>query len=575
MICKLKDMKLATKQKLGHGVILLIMAGINIFSLSKLATMRDEIDEVTRNWLPRIIAISDLNLNTSYLRLNQLQHVFATDEAGKQEQEHNVVTLLDKISYNLDTYEQLKTESEKQNLYSENESEQYAAFDLKWEEYHDLSFVFFKLSRDNKNQEAIDLLNGEAYNVFNDFSANLDDLITVNKNDSYKAFDRAEATFRSTRFIIMILLLVAIIISAAGFSGFIRFITIPVQQLEKAAKAVADGDLTVKLKILSKDEIGNLASSFNKMTSSLREATNKMKRQAEKLRAQWQVLQVTNKELQQKSQHLEIQKAEIENKNVELEDAMHQLKKTQEQLLMKEKMAALGDLVAGVAHEINNPIGTVNSSIDVSGRCLDKIEIVLEKSKTLDEIRNSSQLPKFLNILKDNIRVTLIAGDRIATIVKSLKTFARLDQAEYQKVNIHEGIDSSLTLMGKELIGRITVKKEYGKIPDILCYPSQLNQVFFILLKNASQAIDKSGNIGIKTYTENNHVHIQISDDGKGIPENKLGRIFEFGFSTGDSRVKMSAGLSTAFNIIQKHNGEIRVKSEVGKGTKFSIVLPM
>ena len=235
----------------------------------------------------------------------------------------------------------------------------------------------------------------------------------------------------------------------------------------------------------------------------------------------------------------------------------------------------MGDLVAGIAHEINNPIGVVISAADVSIRCLDKIESGLKTGEGKEGRRDDKPIPKAFRILKENIKVTVTAGDRIATIVKSLKNFARLDEAEYQKVDIHEGIDSSLTLLGTELTNRIEIKKEYGEIPKIECYPAQLNQVFISLLKNASQAIGDSGTIGIKTFGEENHIHVQISDTGKGIPHDRLNKIFDFGFSADGSRVKMGAGLTTAYNIIQKHNGEIKVTSEVGKGTTFSIILPI
>lgn len=542
-----KDLKLGTKQGVGFAIILVIMAGSHVYSTRKMAALNAEIDEVTTNWLPRAIAISDINLNTSELRRIQLQRVFATDETKQQELAIKTIELLDKINRNRDTYEQLKTFSEKRKLYSEQERELYSQFDQKWDRYQDLSISFFKHLRNKENQKALALLNSEAKEVFNDFSADLVKLVNVNKKDSFEAAKRADITYRSTHGIMIIIYVVTILLSVFIALGLVRFITVPVQQLEQAAGKVAKGDLTVQLDIQSRDEIGNLAQSFNQMTTSLRNTKDKTLRQAEKLRAQ----------------------------NRELKIVMLQLKDTQEQLLMKEKMAALGDLVAGVSHEINNPIGSVNSSTDVSNRCVNRIEHVLQKSATLEEMKHSRELREALKILKENINVTLTAGDRIATIVKSLKNFARLDEAEYQRVNIHEGLDSTLTLMGNELKDRISVIKEYGEIPEIVCNPGQLNQVFINLLKNASQAIENSGTIGIKTFKENNHIHVQISDTGKGIPHHKLRKIFDFGFSTGGSRIRMSSGLSTAFNIVQKHNGEINVESEVGKGTTFTIILPI
>jgi len=535
---KFKNLNLRTKQIIGFGIILAIMAGDHMFSIRNMGDLKSELDEVSKSWLPRAVAISDININTAKLRSNQLQHVFATNDELKQDQLIRMAELITQIEANRDIYEQLTTQSEEKNLYSEEEANLYAAFDDKLDEYLELSFEFFKLIRDNKNQEAIGLLNGPAKELYNEFSDNLVKLVAVNQRDSFEAAARAEITFNSTYTIMTIVFGGTILLSIFIALGLVRFITVPVRQLEQAAGEVAKGDLEVQLHINSKDEIGRLARSFNQMTISLRNAKQKMQRQAQTLRAQ----------------------------NKQLEKAMRELRETQEQLLMKEKMASLGDLVAGVAHEINNPIGAVNASADVVRRCADKIE---------SEARKNQQLQKTTKILKESVGVILTAGNRIAAIVKSLKNFARLDESEYQKTDIHEGIESSLILMENEFQNRISVVRDYHDIPEIVCYPGQLNQVFLSLLKNATNAIEGSGRISIKTTTENGHVRVEISDTGKGIPRRKLGKIFDFGFSTGDSRVKMSSGLSTAYNIVQKHHGEIKVDSEVGKGTTFSIVLPI
>lgn len=535
---KFKNLSLRTKQIIGFGIILVIMAGDHTFSIRNMRVLQSEIDEVSKSWLPRAVAISDVNLNTAKLRSNQLQHVFATNDEAKQDQLVTMAELITQIEASRDTYEQLKTQSEEKSLYSKEEADLYAAFDDKLDEYLELSFEFFQLIRGSENQEAVELLNGPAKELYNEISNNLVKLVAVNKRDSFEAASRAESTFNSTHTIMSIVFGGTILLSIFIALGLVQFIVVPVHQLEQAAGEVAQGDLDVQLDISSKDEIGRLAQSFNQMTISLRNAKEKMDGQAQTLTTQ----------------------------NNQLEKAMRELKETQEQLLMKEKMASLGDLVAGVAHEINNPIGAVNASADVLNRCA----VVIES-----EAKKNPQLLKTTQILKDSIGVILTAGNRIAAIVKSLKNFARLDESEYQKTNIHEGIESSLILMENEFQNRISVVKDFHDIPEIVCYPGQLNQVFLSMLKNASNAIEGAGKIGIKTARENGHVRVEISDTGIGIPDNKLDKIFDFSFSTGDSRIKMSSGLSTAYSIIQKHQGEIKVNSEVGKGTTFSIVLPI
>jgi signal transduction histidine kinase len=550
---KLKDLRLGTKQNIGFGIILLILAGVNIFSIRNMRDIKAAIDEVTYNWLPRGVAASDINTNMTKLRLNQLQLALTTDETDQQKYSEDIIKLIDQINENLDTYEDLKRQSEEKNLYSSQEKQQYENFDLEWEEYQDLSFTFFGLLNENDRTGAVDLLTGGAKNIFDKIGQSLDALVDINQKDALEGAKLAEEQFYRTRTITIVVLIATIVISIVLAGALVRYITVPIQNLEKAAGTVADGNLDIELEVPSKDEIGNLSNSFNKMTIALKTAREKMEKQAEDLKSA---------------------NTELEERNSDLERAMEQLRSSQEQLVMKEKMAGLGNLVAGVAHEINNPIGVVKSSTDVSGRCVDKIEIVLQDSKTIEEIKNNQQLPKTMHTLKENIKVTLVAGERVATIVRSLKNFARLDEADYQKVDIHEGIDSSITLLENEFRGRITVEKDYQDIPRIQCYPGQLNQVFLNLLKNASQAIDDRGTISVKTFRDDSQIQIQISDSGRGIPKEKLNRIFDFGFSAGGARVKMASGLSTAYNIVQRHDGALTVESELGKGTTFSIILP-
>ncbi len=570
-----RNLKLGTKQGFGFGIILIIMAGTNFYAMYTMGTLKAQIDEVSTNWLPRAVAISDINLNTSNLRLNQLQYAFATDEGSKQMQSETMITLIDKINENMDTYETLKTESERRNLYSDEERRLHDEFEDKWDDYQGLSFTFFALSRDGKTQEAIDLLNSEARQLYVDFGKDLEGLVTVNKTDAFDAATRAEITFSSTRKIVNSLFIVTILLSSFIAVGLVRFITVPVRQLEKAAGNVAKGDLDVRLDIASKDEIGNLALSFNGMTTSLREAKEKMQTQADELQAQNEQLQTTHAELEEKSQFLEQQKSEIEQKNHDLEIAMEQLKNAQEQLVMSEKMASLGNLVAGVAHEVNTPIGAVHSAADVISRCIGKIKGILKSCQTLEEVNSSEQFRKSLKILEDNNKVTTTASERITKIVRSLKTFARLDEAEFQKADIHEGLDNTLTLIDHEIKNRITVVRDYGQIPEISCYPNQLNQVFMNIFMNAVQAIEKAGQITIKSHLRSGEVVVTVSDSGRGIPPDNMDKIFDPGFTTGGVGVGTGLGLSISYNIIQKHHGEIKVESEVGKGSTFTVILPM
>lgn len=185
-------------------------------------------------------------------------------------------------------------------------------------------------------------------------------------------------------------------------------------------------------------------------------------------------------------------------------------------------------------------------------------------------------LPYITRLLRQNIDVTFAASKRIGLIVDSLKNFARLDESEFQVVNIHEGIESALTLLTRELQGKLDIVKNFAPLPEMGCYPGLLNQVFLALIKNAIQACKNRGTLTITTEQLAEAVRISFADDGRGIAPEKLSHIFDFGFSnTSGERVKLSTGLATAYDTVQKHGGEIKVQSELGKGTTVEITLPL
>jgi signal transduction histidine kinase len=241
----------------------------------------------------------------------------------------------------------------------------------------------------------------------------------------------------------------------------------------------------------------------------------------------------------------------------------------QDQLILQEKMASLGSLVAGIAHEINSPVGTLQSATDVVTRCVNRIESLFAEGQPLEDVS------KALKILKENTELIAVAGGRIANMVRSLRNFARLDEAEYQRANLHEDLESTLTLLEGALKNRIMVVKEFQAIPELFCFPGQLNQVFMSLLQNATEAIEGPGTIRISTFARDDFVHIQISDSGSGIAPEKLKRIFDFAFSEKGSRVKMRSGLVTAYSIVQRHRGNIAVESRLGEGSTFTVRLPI
>jgi two-component system NtrC family sensor kinase len=239
----------------------------------------------------------------------------------------------------------------------------------------------------------------------------------------------------------------------------------------------------------------------------------------------------------------------------------------QSQLIQAEKMASLGLLVAGLAHEINTPMGAIHSNNDTLTRAVAKIRKLLEPAP-------NDEVGRLLGILDEVCRNNEVAADRITGIVRGLKNFARLDEAESKAVDLHEGLESTLLLVQHQLKNRIQVVKSYGDLPQVVCHPNQLNQVFMNILVNAAQAIRDRGPIPIKTWKEDNSVKISISDTGKGIPPENLSKVFDPGFTTKGVGVGTGLGLSICYKIVQGHDGTIDVQSS-DKGTTFTIVLPL
>ena len=265
-----------------------------------------------------------------------------------------------------------------------------------------------------------------------------------------------------------------------------------------------------------------------------------------------------------------------EGLELKVEERTRELREKQGLLVQSEKMAALGQLVAGIAHEINTPLGALNSNNDTFIRTVNKMRGILTDESMPSDVREHGQLQRIFKSLDQLNQVNRDAAGRIMSIVSSLRKFARLDQAEVDEVNLHEGLDSTLILVHHEIKNRIEVRKDYGKIPLVSCHPNQINQVFMNILVNASQAIDGKGTVDIKTYQrDNDTVTIEITDSGKGIDQAHLSRVFDPGFTTKGSGIGTGLGLSIVHRIIKDHNGEIEVESEIGKGSTFRIILPI
>ena len=264
------------------------------------------------------------------------------------------------------------------------------------------------------------------------------------------------------------------------------------------------------------------------------------------------------------------------------------LVEAQSQLLQSEKMASIGQLAAGVAHEINNPIGFVSSNLGTLDGYLRDIfaitaayeaaEATVSQCPQLDAVRELKR-DKDYDFLKTDIALLMAESKdglaRVAKIVRDLKDFSRAGEATSQWADLHQGLDSTLNIVWNELKYKGTVKKEYGELPLVWCVPSQLNQVFMNLLVNAAHAIPEKGEITIRTGQRDEEVFVAIADTGSGIAPEHINRIFDPFFTTKPVGKGTGLGLSLAYSIIQKHQGRIEVESELGKGTTFTFWLPI
>jgi two-component system NtrC family sensor kinase len=274
--------------------------------------------------------------------------------------------------------------------------------------------------------------------------------------------------------------------------------------------------------------------------------------------------------------------------NEELNVTLENLKAAQLQLVQSEKMASLGQLTAGVAHEINNPINFVSAGIDSLKINYQEIIQLAQQYFALQPDEDNRQQLTLLAERQQEIEVKELVKEseqlfksikngavRTTDIVKSLRNFTRLDEDALKKADVHEGLDSTLTILHNQIKERIQVVKEYGNLPSINCYPGQLNQVFMNILSNAAHAIQGQGTILIRTHLKDEAVVICIKDSGRGMTEEVKKRIFEPFFTTKDVGEGTGLGLSISYGIIEKHRGSIRIESEPGKGTEFIIHIPL
>jgi signal transduction histidine kinase len=395
--------------------------------------------------------------------------------------------------------------------------------------------------------------------------------------------NKAQNLIKTSQWLVLIFGVVAVILAVGAGLIISRSIYVPLLGLKAAATEIGKGKLDTQIEIKTNDEVGQLATSFKKMLNDLKKTTTSIDN--------------LNREINERK------KAETSVRLAyeELEKANQELKETQFQLVQSEKLAGIGQLAAGVAHEMNTPVGFVASNfhtlesymkkiqklLQMYGELVDKIEVseksvLLDKTSTIEKTRNTMQIDFILEDLSGLFDDSREGLERITNIVQNLRNFSRMNQpGELNKYNINDGIKSTLVVARNEIKHDADVETELSEVPLILCNAGQINQVLLNILMNAAQAIksherDNKGSITIRTYATDDNVVCEISDDGPGIEPDKLPQIFDPFFTTKPLGQGTGLGMSVSYDIIvNKHNGKLLVDSSVGKGTKFTIRLPL
>jgi signal transduction histidine kinase len=348
-----------------------------------------------------------------------------------------------------------------------------------------------------------------------------------------------------------------------------RGITVPLKNLINTARTIAQGNLAQRVAIRSSDEVGILGATFNDMARSLS--------------AREDELQNLNKNLENMVRQ---RTSELENSNEALKKAYLDLQSTQEQLVHTEKMASLGQLVAGIAHEIKNPLNFIYGNTGFLDEYIQKLKSLLESYSELSSLSPADE--RKMEEMKEEINYQFIQEDlhtlidnfaegarRINTIVSDLRTFSRMDTDVISDIDVHSSLDMSLNLLRNQYKDRIEIHLDYQEVPKIQGYAGKLSQVFMNLLANAFHAVQDKGDVWIRTRSNNGMVEVEIEDSGTGIPSENLKRIFEPFFTTKPVGKGTGLGLSISYGIIEQHGGKISVSRASPQGTIFLVRLPI
>ena len=358
-----------------------------------------------------------------------------------------------------------------------------------------------------------------------------------------------------------------------------NYLTKNLSDLRLAAKSVSTGDYSRELVVKSKDEIGEAVMAFNHMTSALREVQDSRNQFESELIELNQTLE----------DHVERRTEKINSQMLELQSAHKKVADTQAKLLQSEKLASLGQLSAGIAHEINNPIAYIHSNLQSLSEYVEVYQKLLKRFQDSRTVSSSDfeSIMQEIQAMEKEEDIEFISGDistligdtldgtlRVKEIVKGLQEFSHINGDNKSPCDLIGCLKSTLKIVNNDLKNRCTVETVFQPIAMVHANQGQINQVLLNLLVNAGQAVSDHGTIKVSTLSKDGMIQISIEDDGAGIEENSLESIFDPFFTTKEVGVGTGLGLSISYGIIQEHGGTITVESEIGKGSLFTVSLP-
>ncbi|MEM8600939.1 MAG: ATP-binding protein [Bacteroidota bacterium] len=579
-----RDLSIATKQKLGFGFILLLMVGAGLFAVARSRLISEEASQTAALWLPRVVAISDVNLEVSELRIRQLQHATATIDSVRQAQAIAMIDLIDAINDDLDTYAVLTETAQTRGVNPAEERALYARFEGFWEQYLDIANQLLTLTEIGAESRATSLLRGEATQVYRGMSATLADLVEANRVESAAGAVRAEETFRTTTVVIIVLLAAAALLAVGIVSTLVTSMAGPVRRLAGAADRMAEGDLDVYVEPSAKDELGRLTHSFNVMAASLRKAQRQTEEQAAKLLDNANMLEAQTAMLQGKND-------ELASANGELASTLDQLQEMQQQLVMREKLASLGQLTAGIAHEIKNPLNFVNNFAALSIDLMQEVDEVLEEARERPVKDVLPDLDEVLSDLRTNVAKINEHGTRADRIVRGMLLHARGQPGDRQRITLNALLDEHARLAYHGMRARtpgfnVDLQTDFDPaVGEVKVVPQSIGQVMLNLLTNAFHAVherrqaegteDYAPAVTLRSARQDKKVSIAVVDNGAGISEANQARIFEPFFTTKGPGEGTGLGLWLSYGIVtQGHSGALSLTSTPGEGTTFTVTLP-